>query len=135
MNRSASASRYSVLSPGRRISRIRASVPATMRPARAMISISRGDFRVIMLVPKSVPDPIGDLLYRAHGRNPAEQAPGLVPVQHRRCLLPIGVQASGHGAGIIIGPLLEITPSGQTGHDLLVRHIEKQHRVHPAPTL
>src|SRR4026208_21686 len=95
MKRSASASRSSVLIPGRRISPIRASVPATIRPARPMISTSRGDFSVIMLSAKRLPNPLRDLLHGATGGNVPDQIALLVPVEHWRGLLAIGREPGG----------------------------------------
>src|SRR5215217_5755853 len=99
---------------------MRASVPATIRPARPMISISRGDFRVIMSLSKSRPDSIRDLLDGAHGRNVTEQALTLVPLEHRRRLLSVGTQAGGDRGGIVIGSILDIPSAGQAGQDLLI---------------
>src|SRR5215210_8880462 len=135
MNRSASASRSSVLMPGRRTSRIRARVSATIRPARLMVSISRGDLSVIMLPSKHLSNPLGDLLHGADRRNALQQLPLFIPIQHRRRLLPIGAQPGGHRGGIVIRPLLDASALGQTAQDLLVGDIEEEHRVHPPSAL
>src|ERR1043165_8196284 len=115
MNSSAAASRSSVVMPGRRISRMSARGPPTMRPARAMISSSRGDFSVIMLVAKGLPDTVGNLLDRTFGGNPTDGTPLLVPGEHRRRLLPIGAQPGGDGGRVVIGALLQLSAPGQPG--------------------
>src|SRR5215216_3180400 len=107
MKRSASASRSSVLIPGRRISRMRASVPATIRPARLMMSISRGDFNVIMLSLEHLTYSLGDLLHRPDGGNTAQQVALLIPVEHGSGLFSVRSQPGGHCRGIIVGPLLD----------------------------
>src|SRR6187455_3174960 len=135
MNRSASASRSSVLTPGRRISRMRARVAATIRPARLMMSISRGDLRVIMLSTEDLANTLGNLLDAADRGNSAQLFPLLIPLQHRRGLLAVGGQPGSHCLGIVVGPLLQIAPLGQTSQDLLIRDIEEQHGVHPAAPL
>src|SRR6476646_1466594 len=135
MNRSASASRSSVLTPGRRISRMRASVAATIPPARLMMSISRGDLSVIMESAEDLANTVGNLLDAANSGNSAQLLPLLIPLQHRRGLLTVGGQPSGHCLGIVVGPLLQIAPLGQTSQDLLVGDIEEQDGVHPAAPL
>src|SRR5688500_6492961 len=120
MKRSASASRSSVLIPGRRISRTRASVPATIRPARPMISTSRGDLRVIMLLAKSGADTVRDFGNGAHCRDPAQQVPFPVPLQHRRGLLAVGGQPGRDRLWIVVGTLLEVPPLGQPRQDLII---------------
>src|SRR5215204_1407474 len=132
MKRSASASRSSVLIPGLRISRIRASVPATMRPARPMMSISRGDFNVIMLLAKGLSDSSGNGLDRASSRNVPDQLPGLVPVEDWCRLLAIGAEAGSDRLWVIVSTLLDGTPPSQPGQDFLVTDIEEQNRTHPA---
>src|SRR5580765_6403017 len=100
MNVSAAASRSSVESPGRTSSRMSASVPATIRPARPMASISRGDLSVIMLPAKRLANALGDLLDRADGRNAAHRVPLLIPREDRRGLLAVGAKPRGHGRGV-----------------------------------
>src|SRR5918997_634336 len=112
MNRSASASRSSVLMPGRRTSRIRASVPATIRPARPMMSISRGDLSVIMLLGKSLSHSFSDFLNRSPSGNMADQISSLVPVEHGCGLLSIGLEPDGDGTRIVVGPLLHVAALG-----------------------
>src|SRR5690242_21794085 len=90
MSVSAAASRSSVDRPGRRISCMRASVPATIRPARAIASISRGDLSVIMLLAKGLTHAAGDLVDRPDGGNPAHQLARVVPGQERGGLVSIG---------------------------------------------
>src|SRR6188472_2465614 len=103
MNASAAASSSSVLTPGRTSVRIRASVPATIRPARAMISTSRGDLSVTIapLLPQGLADPAGDLLDRPHRRHAADAAPRLVPGEHRGRLLAVGAEAGRHRRRIV----------------------------------
>src|SRR5688572_28266208 len=129
MKRSASASRSSVLIPGRRISRIRASVPATIRPARPMMSISRGDFSVIMLLAKGLSNSFRDGFHRAGCRNMSYQLSRLVPVEHWRRLSPISAEARGDSLRIIVGSLLDLTSPAQSSEDLVVTDVEEQHRV------
>src|SRR6478736_4531600 len=117
MNASAAASRSSVLSPGRTRVRISASVPATIRPARAMMSTSRGDLRVT-IVPLSLQglaDPPGDLLDLADRRHPPDTAPRLVPGQHRSGLLPIGAKPGGDRGRIVVGTALDLPAVVQPG--------------------
>src|SRR5918997_1405774 len=112
MNLSASTSRSSVLMPGRKTSRIRASVPATIRPARPIISISRGDLRVIMLLAKSLSHSFGDFLNRAPSGNMANQIPGLVPVEHGGGLFAVSLQPDSDGTRVVICPLFHVAPFG-----------------------
>src|SRR3954471_4562062 len=135
MNRSASASRSSVLTPGLKISRIRARVAATIRPARLMISISRGDLRVIMLSAKDLANTLGNLLHAADSGNSPQLFPLLIPLQDRRGLLSVCCQTGGHCLGIVVGPLLQSAALVQPGQDLLIRDVEEQHGVHPAAPL
>src|SRR3954471_4312299 len=71
MNSSASASSSPVVTPGRTCSPISASVSATIRPARAICSISWGDLRMIMRNPAPAPTesapPLSSRLRRAYG--------------------------------------------------------------------
>ncbi len=102
MNFSAAASRSSVVMPGRTIWRIRSSVPATIRPARAMISISREDLSVIICparaslvrrCPRWCP-PRGSAAGRPGARTspaPARSAPGRLEAGWRR---PRGVSSA-----------------------------------------
>src|SRR5919112_4066057 len=108
MKSSAAASRSSVLTPGRTSVRMSASVPATIRPARAMMSTSRGDLSVTIgpLSLQRLPHPPRDLLDRADGGHPADPAAGLVPGEHRRGLLPVGPEPGGDGAWVVVGPTL-----------------------------
>src|SRR6185295_19454965 len=135
MKRSASASRSSVLIPGRRISPIRASVPATIRPARPMISTSRGDFSVIMLLAKGPPDPLRDLFHGACRGDAMNQVSLLVPVEHGGGLLPVGPKPGGHGLGVVVGALFDRTPLREPGENFVVRNIEEQHGIHLAALL
>src|ERR1700682_6387871 len=107
MKRSASASRSSVLIPGRRISFIRARVPATIRPARAMISTSRADFKVIILVVEGTTYSRSNLFDRTDGGNAAEQVSFLIPVEHRGGLLPVSTEPGGDRSRIVVGALLD----------------------------
>src|SRR6185437_9708879 len=95
MNASAAASRSSVESPGRTISRMSARVPATMRPARAIASISRGDLSVIMLAAEGRAHTVGDLGDGADRGNAPDGVARLVPGEQRRGLLAVGPQAGG----------------------------------------
>src|SRR5215208_4318959 len=135
MKRSASASRSSVLTPGRRISRMRARVAATIRPARLMMSISRGDLSVIMLSAEDLANTLGNLLDGADSGNSLQLIPPLIPLQHGSSLLPVGGQPGSHCLGIVVGPLLHIPALGQPGQDLLIGDIKEQHGVHPAAPL
>src|SRR3954467_1929412 len=135
MNRSASASRSAVLTPGRRISRIRARVAATIPPARLMISISRGDLRVIMLSAEDLANTLGNLLNAADGANSPQLLPLLIPLQHWRGLLPVRRQAGGHSLGIVVGPLFQGPALVQTGQDLLIGDHEEHHWARPAAPL
>src|SRR4051812_6323405 len=135
MKRPASASSSSVLPPSRRISRIRARVAATIPPARLMISISRGDLRVIMLSAEDLANTLGNLLDAADGGNSPQLLPLLIPLQHRRGLLPVRCQPGGHCLRIVVGPLLQSAALVQPGQDLLIGDIEEQHGVHPAAPL
>src|SRR5882724_8638245 len=120
MNRSALASRSSVESPGRTMSRMRASVPATMRPARAITSISRGDLRVIMSAAKGLAHAVGDLVDRADGGDAADAVARLVPGQERGGLLAIGAETGRHRRRVVVGPLLHGAAPLQPGQDLVV---------------
>src|SRR5262245_35166503 len=122
MNASAAASRSSVLRPGRTRVRISASVPATIRPARAMMSTSRGDLRVtiVPLLLQRLADPPGDLLDLADRRHSPDAAPGLVPGEHRSGLLPIGAEPGGDRGRIVVGAALDLPAMIQPGQDLLV---------------
>src|SRR3954467_8307479 len=124
MNRSASASRSAVLTPGRSISRMRARVAATIRPARLMISISRGDLRVIMLSAEDLANTLGNLLDAADSGNSPQLFPLLIPLQHRRGLLSVRCQPGGHCLGIVVGPLLQSAALVQPGQDLVIRDVE-----------
>src|SRR5207249_8854506 len=110
-------------------------VPATIRPARAMISTSRGDFRVIMLLAKGLPDTGGNLLDRSYGRHPADRASLLVPVEDRGGLLPVRPEAGSYGGRIVVGALFQLPAASQPGEDLIVAEIKEEHGVHPAAPL
>src|SRR5512138_2896182 len=99
---SAAASRSSVDMPGRKISCISASVPATIRPARAITSISRGDLSVIMLLSKGPADATGDLLDRPDGGNTAHRLARVVPREQGRGLLAIGAEPGGDGRRVVV---------------------------------
>src|SRR5689334_12209105 len=103
---SAAASRSSVDMPGRRISCMSASVPATIRPARAITSISRGDLRVIMLLAKGPAHAAGDLFDRADCGNTAHRLARVVPSEQGRRLLPIGAEPRGDGGRIVVRAVL-----------------------------
>src|SRR5918995_1619156 len=64
----------------------------------------------------------------------ANEVPRLVPVEYWCSLLSIGLQSNRDGTWIVIRPLFKVPSLGQTGHDLVIGHIEEQHRTH-APTL
>src|SRR5690349_11157617 len=135
MNVSAAASRSSVDRPGRRISCMRASVPATIRPARAIASISRGDLSVIMLLAKGPTHAAGDLIDRSDRGNAAHRLARVVPREQRRGLLPVGAEARGDGGRIVVGAMFQAPSAVQPGQDLLVGYIEEQHGVQLAPFL
>src|SRR5688572_1420827 len=132
MNRSASVSRSSVLIPGRIISPIRARVPATIRPARPMMSISRGDFSVIMLLAKGLSNSRCDGFHRARCRNTSYQLSRLIPVEHRGRLPAVGAEARGDSVRIVVGSVLDLTAAAQSSEDLVVTDVEEQHRAQPA---
>src|SRR5687767_14027599 len=123
MNSSARASSSSVEIPGRTARRISSRVAPTIRPARAMMSISLGDLSVIIVVgshceppsaakPKlraraslasNLPfHPLRDLFHRAYGRNLHYPAPFPVPLQHRSRLLPVRPEPPLHRLGIVV---------------------------------
>src|SRR3954470_1779834 len=134
MNASAAASRSSVLTPGRTRVRISARVPATIRPARAMMSTSRGDLRVTIatLVPQGLSDAAGDFLYTPNRGHPPDSAARLVPGEHRRGLLPVGAEAGRHRRRVVVNPAFDFPPIVEARQNLLVGDVEEQHRVHPA---
>src|SRR5689334_5659014 len=112
MNRSAAVSSSSVEIPGRTRVRTSSSVAATMLPARAMISISFGDFSVTIYPlafspTDSTTHPLRNLFDRARGRDPRHTAPQLVPVEHRRCLAAIGLEPALDRFGLVIAPALD----------------------------
>src|SRR4029453_16417657 len=107
MKRSAAASRSSVERPGRMISRMCASVPATILPARPIVSISLGDLSVIMLPSDSLADAPGDLLHGADRRDPADGFSSVVPGQDRGGLGTVGLEAGGHGSRVVVRPLFQ----------------------------
>src|SRR6478736_6364461 len=135
MNDSAAASRSSVDIPGRRISPMRASVPATMRPARAITSISRGDLRVIMSAAKGPTHAVGDVLDGADRGDAAHLLPRVVPGKQRRRLLAIRPEACRDGGGIVIGAVLHRPAPVEPGQDLVVGDVEEEHRVQLPPLL
>src|SRR5689334_16670699 len=124
MNDSAAASSSSVDRPGRTILRMSASVSATIRPARAITSISRGDLMVIMSPAKGLPNTIGDLLDRSHGGNAADRPPRLVPGEERRRLLPVRPKPGGHGRRVVVRALLDGPAAIKPRQDLFVGHVE-----------
>src|SRR5437016_3682804 len=135
MNVSAAASKSSVERPGRTISPMSARVPATIRPARAITSISRGDLSVIMSAAKGPAHAFGDLLDRADGGNAPQGPARVVPGEQRRRLFAIGTETGGHHVGVVVGALLDGPAAAQAAQDFVVGDVEEQHRVHVPPSL
>src|SRR3954469_6870937 len=125
MKVSAAASRSSVESPGRTSSRMSARVPATIRPARPMASISRGDLSVIMLAAEGPPHALGDLVDRADRGDAAHRVPLLVPREDRRGLLTVGAKPRGDGRWVVVGAMLHGATALEPRQDLLVGHVEE----------
>src|SRR6476661_1266137 len=102
---------------------INASVPATIRPARAMTSISRGDLRVIILLAKGPAHAAGDLCDRSDGGNTAHRLARVVPREEGRGLLAIGPQPRCHCRRVVVGAVLEAPAPVQPRQNLVVGHI------------
>src|SRR5262245_50138639 len=132
MNRSAVVSSSSVEIPGRTSVRTSSSVAATMLPARAMISISFGDFSVTIYPLAFLPTdrathPLRNLFDAPRRRDPGHPAPQLVPVEHRCRLAAIGLEPPLDRLGLVVAPALDATAFLDARENLSVGHVEEQH--------
>src|SRR5690349_5777452 len=133
MNSSAIRSISQVEAPARTCFVISSSTPNTMRPAARIVSSSAFDLRVTTrLPPEDGADSVANLLDRADGVDGVDGTAVAVPLEHRRGLLPIRLEADGDGRGIVIGAVLDPAALLDAGEELGVGDIEEEDVVHLA---
>src|SRR3954470_297960 len=140
MNSSAIASSSAVVAPGRTCSPISASVSATTRPARAIVSISCGLLRTIIACShllEGLADLGEDIVDRLVGMDPDDvRVLGPVVLDEGRGLAVVDLQPLADRVGRVVGPPLLDCPLRDALHDhLAVPDLKLEDDVQAAPDL